>query len=297
MKTIHFNTLIAVLPLSYKIIPFLFVFDYSRRRKEKKKEEIVFGPRTVRYNSATSGDDVQITENALYDGENPSVAMNQLFIGGIPPTPGAQDSELPRFETTEEKPRYAEVGASNATKPKVNEELDKASFRKGSTDSDEVELKLDNDYSVIDTGISNPGYEPGYKAPYTMPYDNKLGVGTGIPEENKRPISASPYDYIDNEKLKQDEEIQSPKGEYVRIRDETDAQTDRDTDAGGRIGSESSAGGRTGSESGPDRGIGHTGSESGPDKGIGQDDGSSTGYANDINNGYLAAAHMGYDQV
>ena len=169
----------------------------------------------MRYNSTTSGDDVQITENALYDGENPSAAVNQHFIGGIPPTPGASDSDLPRFETTEDKPRYADIGASNATKSKDVEDTDTAKFRKGSTDSDRVELKLDTDCSEIDTGISNPGYEPGYKPSYAIPYDSKLVASNH--DDSNRPISLSPYDYIDHEKLNEDDEISSPKGDYVRI--------------------------------------------------------------------------------
>ena len=177
----------------------------------------------MRYNSTTSGDDVQITENALYDGENPTAAVNKLFIGGIPPTPGAGDSDLPRFEATEDKPRYADIGASNATKSKDVEDTDTAKFRKVSTYSDRVELKLDTDYSEIDTGISNPGYEPGYKPSYAVPYDSKLVASNH--DDSNRPISISPYDYIDHEKLKENEEIPSPKGDYVRIRDDTEDQT------------------------------------------------------------------------
>ena len=236
----------------------------------------------MRYNSTTSGDDVQITENALYDGENPSAAVNQLFIGGIPPTPSAGDSDLPCFEATEDKPRYADIGASNATNSKDVEDTDTAKFRKGSTDSDRVELKLDTDYSEIDTGISNPGYEPGYKPSYAVPYDSRLVASNH--DDSNRPISVSPYDYIDHEKLKEGEEIPSPKRDYVRIRDDTEDQTDNETDASKRLGSESSAGGRTASESGQD-----ISSE--------KADATNTGYANDVSGDYLAAMHMDYDQV
>ena len=52
----------------------------NRRRKEKSKEQDNERlPRSVRYNSS---DDVQISENALYDRQQPSTGMNQLFIGG-----------------------------------------------------------------------------------------------------------------------------------------------------------------------------------------------------------------------
>ena len=236
--------------------------------------------------------------------------MNQLFIGGIPETPGSRDSELPRIEVPDGGPRYAEVGAVSGAKPKVRGEPN----RKGSSGS-ETELKLNNEYSEIDTGISNPGYDSNYKAPYTMPYDNKLGVGTG---EKAESVISSPYDYIDNEKLEREEkEGKAPKGDYVRL---ISNPNDQQEGAGSRIGSESGPGSRLGSESGPGSRLGsesgpgtpgsRLGSKSGPGSRLGSESGpgsrlgSASGYANDPSPGYANAkpgfdddAHFGYDQV
>ena len=77
---------------------------FHRRRKEKSKEQDnECWPRSVRYNSS---DDVQISENALYDSQQPSTAMNQLFIGGLP---GARDTAQPRLELPEMEPEYARI--------------------------------------------------------------------------------------------------------------------------------------------------------------------------------------------
>lgn len=250
----------------------------GRRKKEKKEKIIVFGPRSVRYNSNASADDVQITENALYDGENPSAAMNQLFIGGIPPTPGAQDGQLPRFDAPDGSTRYAEIGAKNDERANLREEPELSSFRKASSSSDTAELKINNEYSEIDTGISNPSYESGYKAPYTMPIDNKLGVGTGEKAESS---VSSPYDYIDNDKLERDNQAaKSSTGDYVRLITNPNDQTDNASGPGSRLGSESGPGVRSGSESGPDPGSGYANTPSPSYAKVGQDD-----------------AHFGYDQV
>ena len=273
-------------------------FYLFRRRRTKEKREILFGPRTVRYNSNASAGDVQITENALYDGENPSTAVNQLFIGGIPETPGSRDSQLPRIDIPDNGPRYAEVGAVNGAKSKQ---------RKDSSGS-ETELKLNNEYSEIDTGISNPGYDSNYKAPYTMPYDNKLGVGTG---EKAESVISSPYDYIDNEKLERDERnANSNKSDYVRLISNPNDEQEASGGPGSRIASESGPGSRIGSESGPGTPGSRLGSESGTGSRLGSESGpgsrlgSASGYSNDVSPGYANAtpgfdndAHFGYDQV
>lgn len=306
---------------------FYFILSYFyRRRREKQKKQILFGPRTVRYNSNASSGDVQITENALYDSENPSTAVNQLFIGGIPRTPGARDSELPRFEVPDGDPRYTEVGAVNATNAKVRDEPNLSTFRKGSSGSETSELKLNNEYSEIGAGISNPGYDSNYKAPYTMPYDNKLGVGTG---EKAESVISSPYDYIDHDKLERDDEEASKQsyGDYKRLisnpndhslrREDSESgigrvfhsESDRESrlhsssGPGSRLSCEAGHGTRTGSESSPGRRLG---SESGPgsrlssESGPGSRLGSSSGYANDLSPDYKTGfgddAHFGYDQ-
>lgn len=293
------------------IVIIVCIICLIRRRRTKEKREILFGPRTVRYNSNASAGDVQITENALYDGENPSTAVNQLFIGGIPETPGSRDSELPRIDIPDSGPRYAEVGAVNGAKPKGRKE----SNRKESSGS-ETELKLNNEYSEIDTGISNPGYDSNYKAPYTMPYDNKLGVGTG---EKAESLISSPYDYIDNEKLEREErDGNTKKADYVRLISNPNDQQEggpgsrigSESGAGSRLGSESGPGSRLGSESGPGTPGSRLGSQSGPGSRLGSESGqgsrlgSASGYANDVSPGFANAkpdfdddAHFGYDQV
>ena len=166
---------------------FMVFLIFHRRRKEKSKEQdSERWPRSGRYNSS---DDVQISENALYDRQQPSTAMNQLSIGGLP---GARDTALSRLELLEMEPEYARIDRSpkfdsrNSKKPKLT------TFRPKSGVSDTVELTGDNEYHEIGSAISNPGYN----ANNDMPYDNKTITGTSVHSDKTESGSMSPYDYI-----------------------------------------------------------------------------------------------------
>ena len=181
-----------------------------RRRKEKSKEQDNERlPRSVRYNSS---DDVQISENNLYDRQQPSTTMNQLFIGGLP---GTRDTALPRLELPEMEPEYARidrspnVGSKNSKKPKLT------TFRTASGVSDTVELTGDNEYHEIGSAISNPGYNPNND----MPYDNKTITGTSVHDDKTESGSVSPYDYIDPSRLERDyADTKSAKGSYTYLK-------------------------------------------------------------------------------
>ena len=178
-----------------------------RRRKEKSKEQDNERlPRSVRYNSS---DDVQISEN---DRQQPSTAMNQLFIGGLP---GTRDTALPRLELPEMEPEYAridrspKVGSKNSKKPKLT------TFRTASGVSDTVELTGDNEYHEIGSAISNPGYNVNYD----ISYDNKTITGTSVHGDKTGSGSVSPYDYIDPSRLERDDaDTKSAKGSYTYLK-------------------------------------------------------------------------------
>ena len=183
---------------------------FHRRRKEKSKEQDnERWPWSVRYNSS---DDVQIGENALYDRQQPSTAMNQLFIGGLP---GTRDTALPRLELPEMEPEYARIDKSlkfdsrNSKKPKLT------TFRPAIYVSDIVELTGANEYHEIGSAITNPGYN----AYNDMPHDTKTITGTSVHGDKTEPGSVSPYDYIDPSKLERDDaDTKSAKGSYTYLK-------------------------------------------------------------------------------
>ena len=187
----------------------VFLILHRRRKEKSKEQDNERWPRSVRYNSS---DDVQISENALYDRQQPSTAMNQLFIGGLP---GPRDTALPRLELPEMEPQYARIDRS----PKVDSRNSKnpklTIFRPASGVSDTVELTGDNEYHEIGSAISNPGYN----ADYDMPNDNKTITGTSIHGDKTESGSVSPYDYIDPSKLERnDEDTKSVKGSYTYLK-------------------------------------------------------------------------------
>ena len=141
----------------------MFLIFYRRRKGKSKEQDSERWPRSVRYNSS---DDVQISENALYDRQQPSTAMNQLFIGGLP---GTRDTALPRLKLPEKEPEYARIDRSTKVNSRNSKNSKLTTFRPASGVSDTVELTGDNEYHEIGSAISNPGYN----ANYNMPYDNK----------------------------------------------------------------------------------------------------------------------------
>ncbi|XP_060592575.1 uncharacterized protein LOC132747263 isoform X3 [Ruditapes philippinarum] len=211
----------------------LVCFIRRRRRKEVKRRPSE-GDRSVRYIS--QGDDVTVTENQLYnyDGETPSHAVNALFVGGIPETPQSP-GYIPHF-STDTGDRYAVIMDSNRTKPKTKERPKLDTFNsqeenakaepngdvRASTDT----VKLAENYNddQLGRGVDNPGYEDSYIAPY----DSAEG-GTKPKTSSSSP---SPYDYIDNEKLKRDDadfEDDKLAGDYATLPD--DGNEDGDNDA------------------------------------------------------------------
>ena len=212
---------------------------------------------------------MQITENALYDGEQPSTAMNQLFIGGIPPTPGARDSALPRFELQDTEPQYAKIDRSPNVDARKREKPKLSSFRPVSSVSDTVELKIENEYNDIASGISNPSYTAANKDPYVIPYNNRFGIGTSIADDKTEAGSVSPYDYIDHDKLERDDdEAKSSTGDYTYLK------TINEPDSGAR-----------------------SGGTFGRDKNSGYANDPSRVYANDRNNhGYLSPSLLAHVQ-
>ena len=237
---------------------------FHRRRKEKSKEQdSERWPQSVRYNSS---DDVQISENALYDRQQPSTAMNQLFIGGLP---GTRDTALSRLELPEMEPEYARIDRSpkvdsrNSKKPKLT------TFRPTSGVSDTVELTGDNEYHEKGSAISNPGYN----ANNDMPYDNKTITGTSVHGDKTESGSVSPYDYIDPSKLERDDEdAKSGKGSYTYLK------------VINNPGGDSTTMDRNTHEYGNQFGTGYTGYANDP----------SREYANARRNDYLSPSHVAH---
>lgn len=156
------------------------------------------------------GDDVVVTENELYnyDGARPSHAINALFVGGIPETPSSP-GYIPHF-TTESGEGYAKIIDSTRSKDRLKERPVLSSF-KPPNKSHEVDARIDTTLplsaelqneetdSFTDSdcefhdGIDNPGYDP-----------TLFGKADGKVTRDKQ--ESSPYDYIDHNKLKRDDE-------------------------------------------------------------------------------------------
>lgn len=156
-----------------------------------------------------------------------------MFVGGIPETPNSP-GYIPHF-STDTGDRYAVIMDSNRTKPKVKERPTLATFSspegnkelngdiRVSTDT----VKLADDYNEdhVGRGVENPGYEGNYIAPYDS--------AEGETKSKTISSSSSPYDYIDHEKLKKDdEEFENEKlaGEYATLPECADSPNDMEDD-------------------------------------------------------------------
>ena len=151
-----------------------------------------------------------------------------MFVGGIPETPNSP-GEIPHFKT-DTGDRYAVIMDSNRTKPKSKErpKLDTFSSQedgkakaetngdiRASTDTVKLAEHYNEDH--IGRGVDNPGYEDNYIAPYDSA-DGEVKPKTST-------SSPSPYDYIDNEKLKRDDdafENENMAGDYATLPDDPD---------------------------------------------------------------------------
>lgn len=241
---------------------------YSRRRRKEKKEK----PTSVQY--MPQGDDVVVTENELfnYDGENPSQAVNALFVGGIPETP-TSPGYIPHF-TTESGEGYAKIMDSTKSKDKSKERPSLETFKgrsdnadsgsgKGTSMSSKLVDKEDtvdgsgefNEERDPDLGVENPGYDP------TL-FTSQDTVG----QTDRKETETSPYDYIDHEKLKRDdEEFEAKGGDYlthpksVELPEEQETERYVDHDKLMRTGKASAASG--GDSPGPAEGQDEQGEE------------------------------------
>lgn len=155
------------------------------------------------------GDDVVVTENEIYhyDGASPSHAVNALFVGGIPETPDSP-GYIPHF-TTESGVGYAQIVDSTKSKNKPKDRPALGTFKplpkRKDSEKDIIDITLSTtdqnedtdsfsepDYNP-DIGVDNPGYDPML---FNLP---SAGQRTDKKE-------TSPYDYIDHNKLKRDDE-------------------------------------------------------------------------------------------
>ena len=213
------------------------LFLYRRRRDQQPRKT----DRSVSY--VPSGD-VTVTENELYnyDGENPSQAVNALFIGGIPETPGARDNYIPHF-STDTGDRYAVIVDSTRSKPRVKERPSLMTFSDKTDDKENLKKELlaasydkpDGGTEKLEEngdvrfGVSNPGYEHDY----LKPMDRR----TGTLESEK----SDTYDYIDQAKLRIDDEVfEKERGDYFRIKDGVIDKDNADSGYKGSFGGEDS---------------------------------------------------------